>query len=353
MSLIDCNSKMNGFHSAEVTLSKSEQDVMRDRRNAGRTRLRSGLDNENYPHPEEIVSQGSYQMRTMVLDADCDYDIDDGAYFSQEDMLDEANNPLMPRAARERVCKALKRDTRLGHEAEVKRNCVRQMYPDGYHIDVPVYRMVTTTNDADKEVEHYELASGDEWIKSDARTVTRWYNDMVGELNTGESDGSQMRRVTKLTKKLARSRGDWKPKTTSGICISKLVTDHFVHVDHRDDQALRETWDSIQEALNVSTEIKHPVQDTNLADSEDAEVKFFCECLRDALEKLDILDKQDCDLKQALSAWDDVFNTTYFSNEPGNANKDKGPDDGGKRAAPLVVTSRDTSRRNDGGGRFG
>jgi hypothetical protein len=36
------------------------------------------------------------------------------------------------------------------------------------------------------DVIEYELASGDEWTKSDARKVTSWYNDAVGnELKTG------------------------------------------------------------------------------------------------------------------------------------------------------------------------
>ena len=29
------------------------------------------------------------------------------------------------------------------HDAEVHKNCVRQAYPEGYHIDIPVYRIVT------------------------------------------------------------------------------------------------------------------------------------------------------------------------------------------------------------------
>lgn len=347
MANINCNSEITGFHGKEVTLSKSQQDDMRTRRDAGRTRLENGLTLKNNPQPKVKASQGSYQMRTMVQDDDCDYDIDDGAYFTQDDLMDDNGKVLEPVAARERVCEALKWDGRLKHEAEVKRNCVRQKYPQGYHIDVPVYRIITTVGDNNEKAEHYELASGDEWVKSDARAVTRWYNGIVGELNAGESDGSQMRRVTKLTKKLARSRKEWKESTTSGICITKLVTDHFVYVDGRDDQALRETWKCIKKSLDQSTQIEHPVQEcANLADSDDAQVKFFLDCLSEALEELDVLDDGECDRKQARYAWDEVFNTTYFSDQLDKENQCK-------KTASLVVTTVETARRNDGGGRFG
>lgn len=346
MSDVDCNSEMTAFHRTEVTLSKSEQDEMRSRRDAGRTRLETGLDLKGNPQPKQKASQGSYAMRTMVQDDECDYDIDDGIYFDADDLTDENGKALAPSAARQRVCEALKWDGRMKHEAEVKRNCVRQAYPQGYHIDVPVYRIVVTDNDKGEKSQHYELASGDDWVRSDARAVTGWYAGLVGELNAGESDGSQMRRVTKLTKKMARSRQDWKAKTTSGVCITKLVTDHFVFVSDRDDRALRETWIAIKSALDESTAIAHPVlEDVKLAADSDPGVTFFCKCLGDALKQLEVLDASDCTRGQTRAAWDDVFDTAYFSDQP--------DDDGAKKAAAVNLTSVQTARRNDGGGRFG
>ena len=264
MADIDCNKEMANFHRDKVTLSKSQQDEMRTRRNAGRTRLENGLIEAKKPQPKEVVSQGSYMMRTMVQDDANDYDIDDGVYFATDDLKDDADVALTPKAARQRVCDALSWDGRLKHEATVKPNCVRQVYPAGYHIDIPVYRIVKDKDENDDPMEYYELASGDKWTSSDARAVTRWFNGLVGELNAGESDGSQMRRVTKLTKKFARRAG-WKDKMTSGICITKLVVDHFQTRADRDDKALRETWKAIDKKLLKSTEIDHPVLTNKLA----------------------------------------------------------------------------------------
>lgn len=347
MADIDCHSEMTGFHRDNVTLSNKQQGEMRTRRDAGRTRLENGLKEAKKAQPKEVRSQGSYQMRTMVQDDDNEYDIDDGAYFASDDLKDGAGVALTPLAARQRVCDALVWDGRLKQEATVKRNCVRQVYSAGYHIDIPVYRIVTTKDENDEPVEHCELASGDDWTRSDARAVTGWFNGLVGELNAGESDGSQMRRITKLTKKFARRAG-WKNKTTSGICITKLVVDDFQDSADRDDKALRETWKAIDKKLQNSTEIDHPVLDTPLASEGDDAVAFFRDCLNSALKTLEVLDKSDCMRKQAREAWDEVFDTDYFTEQP-----DNNGGDGGGKASAMKVTSVETARRNDGGGRFG
>ena len=209
--------------------------------------------------------------------------------------------------------------------------------------------MIVQSTDANgNQVEHYELASEDEWVKSDARAVTRWFNNLVGELIQGESDGSQMRRVTKLSKKFAR-RTDWKEKTTSGICITKLVVDHFVFRQDRDDLALRDTWKAIENKLQMSTEIQHPINAVNLAEYNDDKVTFFRDCLIQALKTLEILDKADVTRKEAQEAWDEVYDTTFFSDQPGGNDGGKGQSSG----PAISVTTVETARRNDGGGRFG
>jgi len=330
--IIDCHKEMTKFHDDEVTLSKKQQDDMRERRDVGRDRLKNGLEDAGNPQFQEMQSQGSYSMRTMVQDADNDYDIDDGAYFAPEDL------PSGPLAARQRVCNALA-DDRFNKPAIVKRNCVRQAYSEGYHIDIPVYR-ITKDKDGNSV---YELASGNEWVQSDARAVTAWFNGRIGELNSGEKDGSQLRRITKLTKKFAR-RPKWKDKTTSGICLTKLIVDHFQENSGRDDKALRETWQAIDNQLQCSTEINHPVLlSENLASENNKEVVFFHDCLRDALKELEVLDGFDCTHEQASKAWDAVFDTTFFTKQ---IEKDKSEQ-------VMKVTSVDVARRHDGGGRFG
>ena len=316
MASIDCNKELKSYHSESVTLSNDNQKEMRDRRDNGRTRLENGLTKASHPLPEEFSSQGSYAMRTMVQDDECDYDIDDGVYFDIDDLKDSSGGALGALQARQRVRKALK-DDRLSYDAVVKTNCVRQQYPAGYHIDIPVYRTIRTEDIWGKEVIEYEHASGDEWLKSDARRVTKWFNDAVGsELKTGDADTSQLRRLTKLTKKMARSRSSWKKKTASGICITKLVVDHFVPALGRDDEALHETWKAIKFRLLISMQVDHPIYPGKyLASHGDEDIDFFRSCLNDAVAELNILEKSDCTRDQALKAWNTVFNTNFFSEQ--------------------------------------
>jgi hypothetical protein len=350
MTIFNCHDETTAYHNDEVTLGKTAQDEMRARRDAGRTRLTTGLTRDGHPLPEERESQGSYAMRTMHQDEQCDYDIDDGAYFAKDDLQDTAGIALSPRAARERACKALQQDDRLKYPADIKENCVRQRYPDGYHIDIPIYRILRGKDWRGEEIVTYEHSSGDAWVESDARAVTRWFNALVGELNTGQFDGSQMRRVTKLTKKAARSRISWKSQTTSGICMTKLVVDHFVACLGRDDEALHKTWKAIHQSLSVSQRIAHPVlAGKNLAEYGDSEVVFFRDRLGEALKTLEVLDKASCTRAQARKAWDQVFNTTCFSDQP----TDEDPENGDKKRGPFIMTSAEVARRDDGDRRFG
>lgn len=313
MANIDCNREIKKYHSNEVVLSKTQQDEMRSRRDNGRTRLENGLIKAGHPLPYLVASQGSYAMRTMVQDDENEYDIDDGVYFECDDLLDNDGNELEPKASRKRVKNALY-DERLAFDAQVKNNCVRQYYPAGYHIDLPVYRTTWSQDIFGNETVKHELASGDEWVVSDARRVSKWFNEHVTEeLKSGDVDTSQLRKVVRLTKKMARSRKAWKNKTTSGICITKLVVDHMVYVIDRDDEALRSTWQSIKNTLTISKTVKHPVQAKNLAEWDDGCVEFFKDCLSENLKHLEVLDKSDCNHEMAMMAWNKAFDTDYFN----------------------------------------
>jgi hypothetical protein len=349
LSQFNCNAEMDAFHAQEVNLPQSERDEMRARRNAGRTRLRTGLERDGHSAPE-TYSQGSYAMHTMVQDDECDYDIDDGAYFPESALKDAQGNALTPLGARERVCAALGQDDRLEYRAKVHNNCVRQRYPAGYHIDVPVYRVTTEGKGTSAEADVFELASGNAWQRSDARGVTKWFKDRVSELNgDAGSDGRQMRQVVRLTKAFARSRKAWKDETCSGIQLTRLVVDQFKASAGRTDLALRETWKSINDRIVKSQKIEHPVNSNNLADDGNECVKFFQGKLSDALSTLEVLDKE-CSRDEARKAWDSVFNCDFF----GKQSTPTGNDDGTKgNKAAFVFTESKVDRRDDGGGRYG
>ena len=345
MSVFDCGDDMGKFHGDEITLSSGERTEMRERRNTGRRRLEIGLDEEEHPQPKMTCTQGSYAMHTMVQDADCDYDIDDGIYFAEEDLVNEFGAALTPQQAKERVCAALSRDKRFASPAQVFPKCVRQVYNEGYHIDMPVYRIRKEDDGKGGTREVYELAGDGTWDVSDARATTRWFKDEVSRLNSlKDGQGNQMRRVVRLTKGFARSRTDWKDQTTSGIVITKLVIDHFVPSDSRDDVALLDTWQAIRTQLRTSTQVAHPVNATNLAEEGNAKVTFFKGKLSWALDELAILEAG-CTRSEAREAWDSAFDSSYFEKLPEPKDEEK--------KAFFIATSAKSDIRNDGNGRFG
>ena len=306
--MFDCAKDVRAYHDQDVTLPKSEQDAMRDRRNSNRTRLRNGLSNAGKPAPLEFVKQGSYAMKTMVRDPDNDYDIDDGVYFRNEDLVGDRGAEMTSLQARQMVRDAVD-DGKFKRAPEVRSNCVRVFYAKGYHVDLPVYRRVVTSTVFGDET-HYELAASSGWKRSDARDVSDWYEDERAK----SANGVQLRRINRTLKKYARSRYSWRGGILGGFGISVLTTERFRDND-REDRALYDTMVAIRDRLNWDLQVAHPVTpgDYITSGSDDARARCFRDKLSEAIDTLQPLFKSDCTRERALKCWDKVFATTFFS----------------------------------------
>jgi len=306
--MFDCAKDVRAYHDQEVTLPKTEQDAMRDRRNSNRSRLQRGLTAADKPAPHEFVKQGSYAMKTMVRDPDNDYDIDDGVYFRKEDLVGDRGGEMTSLQARQMVRDAVD-DSKFKRAPEVRSNCVRVFYDKGYHVDLPVYRRVVTSTVLGDQI-HYELAASSGWKRSDARDVSDWYEDERAE----SADGKQLRRVNRDLKKYARSRYSWRGGILSGFGISVLATERF-RQNEREDRALYDTMVAIRDRLTWDLEVAHPVTrgDYITSGPDDARARCFRDKLTEAVDTLQPLFEPDCTRKRALKCWDKVFATTFFS----------------------------------------
>lgn len=333
------------YHDNEVTLSQSDRTAMRDRRDSNRERLKTRLKDEGKPVPREFIKQGSYAMKTMAQDPDNDYDIDDGVYFTRDSLKDANGVDMAPKAARQMVCKALQY-WRFNRDPEVKTSCVRIYYDAGYHVDMPIYRIVTKNG-----YEVYELAAGDKWVESRAADVEEWFDNENQRLSPDTINGRQMRRITRLIKKFSRSRNKWKANIASGFTITKLVQEHFSPNANREDRALRDTMKNMHARLQWNLEVLHPVTpNAMLTDGpNDAKTAYLRDRLKEALDELAVLDKYDCTSRQAADAWDVVFDTTFFSQRVSEAAK-------AANATVLgnLLAKREQPRQyeKEGGGRF-
>lgn len=311
--MYDCANDVLAYHDDEVTLPQADRSNMRSRRDANRERLKKGLKDKSKPAPREFVSQGSYAMKTMTRHPANDYDIDDGAYFDKAVLVGERGAEMTALQARQMVREALD-DGSFKTPPEVRKNCVRVYYLAGYHVDVPVYRRVTTKDIFGSDSAHHELASS-EWKRSDARDVTKWFEDENTRQSPDTVNGRQLRRVVREIKKYARSRQSWAGQILSGFGITKLVTECFRGDASREDRALYETMKAIRDRLNWNLVVAHPVtpNHTITKESDDARARFLRARLTEAIDTLAPLFEQDCTRTNALKCWDKVFATTFFT----------------------------------------
>jgi len=353
----NCHDDVLVHHDEKVTLPQSHRTSMKERRNANRDRLKKGLREQEKPAPREFKSQGSYAMKTMVQHPDKDYDIDDGVYFDKEVLVGERGAEMSALQARQIVCDAIDGGS-FKTPPEVRKNCVRVQYEAGYHVDVPVYRRVTTKDAFGNETYHHELASSD-WKRSDAREVTEWFENENSNQSTDEENGRQLRRIVRQVKKYARSRDSWPAQILSGFGITKLVTECFRGDADREDKALHDTMKAIRDRLNGNLVVAHPVTpgETITKGDDDARARFLRDRLTEAVDYLAPLFESDCTREEALKCWDNVFNTTFFIDR-----LDKQVEATAKAAvAPTILTSgllsdaaaaAQTAVRKGGGGRY-
>lgn len=203
---------------------------------------------------------------------------------------------------------------------------------------------------------YYELASTD-WKLSDARAVTDWFLEANKNQSPDIDSGGQLRRIVRFLKMFARSRPSWREQIASGFMITALVVEKYTPDADREDRALYNTINAIQNRLRYDLEIEHPTMSGEMITKgpDDSRTKFLLEKLDWATEKLDVLFGVDCSREQGLKAWDAMFGTTYFSDllEDSDDEKQKGESvasgiligSSGKKAANRPVDKR-------GGGRY-
>ena len=183
-----------------------------------------------------------------------------------------------------------------------------------YHVDLPVYRVLEVTDLWGNRTTRHELASA-EWKESDPQAVTKWFFDNNNAQSPDQANGGQLRRQVRLLKAFARSRKSWRDRIATGFMITILIVEECYRADgERDDCSLHDTMKAMRDRLHWNRQIMHPVvwgeELTN--GPNDARTGFLLEKLNWALGKLEVLHRVDCTRKEALAAWDAVFDTNFF-----------------------------------------
>ncbi|WP_234340317.1 nucleotide-binding domain-containing protein [Gorillibacterium timonense] len=298
------HSKFKAFYQRNVVLSNKEKQSLFNKKNINVQRLKDGLKEYNeekgtdYKLAETPIVQGSVAMSTVVQNEDNDYDIDVAIVF------DKSNLPDGTTATKNIIVNALKKKcSQFNVEPEAKTNCVRIVYAENYHIDFAIYRRYVD-EDGNYKYEH----CGSEWRERDPRKITKWFLDQ----NKGRE--YKLREVVRLIKMFSKSRSAW-ANMPGGLIQSVLVDEKFQSCD-RADERFYHTMVAIRDRLADHKEVYNPADPTKslkLVSSDSVKMENLYNRLKDKLGKLDILFDSDCTYNQAIEAWEEFFNHSYWT----------------------------------------
>jgi hypothetical protein len=288
--MADCNNLFLRFLS-EITIKTECSKNLQRGREAIKREIDDYFSNKLKVGKPDFYLQGSYSLKTMIepLNAKDEYDLDDGIYLKHTE--DDISKPTTETVSNW-IFKAVE-----GHTKKIpenKKNCVRVIYAEGYHIDLAIYRKING---------EYHLArlGEDQWVPSDARAFNNWFYDRLEKTE-------QMRSCIKYLKGWKDFRGcDLK-----GIHITVLVGLNHTAVKDRDDESLKETVGNIVKYLYDKKAIYNPVdQSENLI--EGWSVGKIAAVIDD-LEKLEgtaLEAIEEDDKSKASKKWISVFGTRF------------------------------------------
>lgn len=226
-------------YNKEIKLSDSRKEKLKSSRREIKNKIRKWF-NDN--KPDEIQpkfhGQGSFEMNTGVNpipekgengNSVLKFDLDFGIYFIEKkdddnkQPIDTWHNWVYNSVENHTNRKPIKKTT-----------CVRVLFSDGHHIDLPIYYKL------DDVIELAHRSKG--WIKSDPKEFYEWFNKLKN---------SQLERIVRYLKgwKNYRELNNSNLKLPSGFELTILAANNYVE-DDNDDKAFRETIRKIDAELN-------------------------------------------------------------------------------------------------------
>ena len=215
----------NTFNS-NIALSQKDKDALITSRNALRKKIKKYFKEQK---PKELQpkfwGQGSFEMNTTinpitVFDKDGNifikYDLDYGVYFIEKEGED---NKRAISTWHDWVYNSVESHT--SKLPERKTTCIRVVFSDGHHIDLPIYY---------KNGEIPELAHrSKDWIESDPKAFFEWFNNIAKEK-------PQIRRIVRFLKawKNFKETNNSNLKFPSGFALTILAVNDY-EMDDNDD----------------------------------------------------------------------------------------------------------------------
>lgn len=302
--MFDLSSEFEKFYCDEVVLPQDAQNDLRAKRNINVRRLKSGLKEYNKEHGtsysvSKTFTQGSMAMHTVIQNDSNDYDIDVAIVFDSDNIKD-----LGPLSVRNIAADAINRKKgNLGTEPEVKTNCVRIKYSNGYHVDFAVYRR-TENGNGTYSYEH----GGSAWRSRDPKAISNWFSDQI------KTKGAKLRKTVRLLKTFSKSRPSW---IMPGGLIQTVLCDEQLSTGYdRLDETFYYLMKDLRDRLKICIEVYNPT-DTGvsllLKQSDRDKMDTLKTRLDTYVAKLDVLFDSNCSKYDAYNAWHEVFNHDFWT----------------------------------------
>ncbi len=306
--MFDLHKELNQFYNDHIRLGR-ERQTLAEHRDNNLKRLKSGLEQLEYPSSFDYRNQGSYAMHTINQQPKKDYDIDVAIIFAKDDL------PSTALDARKRIEEAMRKGGgNFSRPPEALTNAVCVYYKEGHHVDLAIYRKYED-DDGDLIFEH----AGNDWTCRDPMGITNWFNKIVHTYSPSKEQGAtveanQMRRIVRWLKAFTKSRENW--DLPGGLIISMLVAECYIRNLHRDDTSLYDTMVAIRNRLRTFEEVWNPVESNQTLTSRPVDkgrIRRFRDKLDSTISKLEVLHNPECTKEQAIQAWHWVFQHPFWT----------------------------------------
>lgn len=284
-----------------IRLNNSKINKLKINRKALRDKIRTYFETNKWGTPK-FYSQGSFPLNTNLnpikkttADGDVkeEYDLDDGVYF-----ICPESERKEPATYHDRIKKAVD-----GHADNIidKATCVRVVYADGHHIDLPSYWL---KKDGNTPQLTHKLKG---YTESDPKAFKEWVDEKISNVNSN----GQLRRIIRYLKAWKGYREDKNSslKLPSGFILTILACQNFSKND-RDDLCFKNTVESIKIKLNSGFTCYRPTvpkDEELLSDySQDTVLKELENLINNAQKASD----SDCE-KEASEFWRKVFGERF------------------------------------------
>lgn len=239
----DCNGEFQKFLD-NITVSSSKIESLKTSRDAIREKVRKYFKEEKKENSPKFYQQGSFALKTLVKPISGEIDLDDGVYL--QNLKEKKNDWVKTETVHGWILKAVENHT---NEIRDKKNCVRIVYANDYHVDLPIYGIEKNSNSE----KYYVAKNGEEqWVISDPKEFKDWFYKKLNE------EGEQLRNIIKYLKAWRDYTG---LKKLTGIVITVLVVNNFQKKPDRDDESIYKTVEGILSALKNDKKVLNPNND--------------------------------------------------------------------------------------------